>query len=62
MDDINKYHQVRIVIIDSLIEIHMLQRVLTRVVSSFSSLKVPIVDVEPFLKGQAVPQDCKTVA
>lgn len=40
----------------------MLQRVLRKVVSSFSSLKVPIVDVEPFLKGQAATQDCKTVA
>jgi hypothetical protein len=33
--------------------IEMLQRVLRKVVSGFSSLKIPIVDVEPFLKGQA---------
>jgi hypothetical protein len=41
----------------------MLSRVYKSLGFTFSSLKVPIVDVEPYLKGQPNTQDtCKQVA
>ncbi len=41
----------------------MLQKAFKNIAFKFSALKVPIVDVEPFLKGQGnCEQDCKTVA
>lgn len=41
----------------------MLAKAFKNIVFKFSALKVPIVDVEPFLKGKGnCEQDCKTVA
>lgn len=41
----------------------MLQKAFRSIGFRFSSLKVPIVDVEPFLKGQGNREaDCKVVA
>ena len=41
----------------------MLVKAFKNIAFKFSGLKVPIVDVEPFLKGQRnCEQDCKAVA
>jgi hypothetical protein len=40
----------------------MLQKAFTNIAFKFSALKVPIVDVEPFLKGKASNEECKIVA
>lgn len=40
----------------------MIVNAFRRLSFTFSALKIPIVDVEPFLKGQVSVDECKTVA
>ncbi len=40
----------------------MLKKILSKISYQFSNLKIPIVDIEPFLRGKTCPEECKKVA
>lgn len=40
----------------------MLRKILSKVSYQSSNLKIPIVDIEPFLQGKTCPEECKIVA